>query len=91
MRIGILYHVVDELAVLLGIDYALTYTLLIYLVLVQFFAYTVLYECSYKNSYERSWDADNQDVLQFDACTAQEVGTDDGGCSGRHGAASNAQ
>ena len=53
MRVGILYHVVDELAVLLGIDNALAYTLLIYLVLVQFFAYTVLYECSYKNSYER--------------------------------------
>lgn len=74
VRVGILYHVVDELAVLLGIDYALTYTLLVYLVLVQFLAYAVLYKCGYEYGYERSGNADNQDVLQFDAGSAKKVG-----------------
>ncbi len=71
MRVGILYHVVDELAVLLGIDNALAYTLLIYLVLVQFLAHAVLYKGSYKYGNERSRNADYKDVLQFDACTTQ--------------------
>ena len=71
MRVGILYHVVDELAVLLGIDNALAYTLLIYLVLLQLLAHAVLYKGSYKYGNERSRNADYKDVLQFDACTTQ--------------------
>ena len=74
-----------------GVDEAFLHAALVFGIVNEFLAHTVLHERRNEDGNERGWNTNEQDVFQFDAFSTQQVGADDG-CRGcRHRTARDTQ